>query len=398
MKTIRLCIIAEIWYLLTLLGCSQGDNFEELTPNYADTSYDVMNLCVTDTLSGIFHGNDVVEYTAFKQSEKLRPVFRIPSIIITNKGTTIVSCENRSLFDDKGEIDILVSRKECDDSIWFIKNVIKQSTDSYGRSMNPVFLVDRTGSQGRKGRVFLFACHLSGEGLAHETTTSQADIVYKYSDDDGKSWSPEYSLKHLWDLSEYTAAIPSAANGIQMKDGTFLLPLMIVKDNNWRSGIAYKKPGYEWVFSKPTQYDGDNECTVYIDNDEKVILDCRTLNNVRHRYSYDLSTNTYSLLADQPAVKVNLKAEIHKMEGIEKNLYMVTYVETPTNLRENITLYSSNDAITWTKVYCVKKGVIIGAYSNITSHKGKVFVSYEKGDEIKVQDISDLIYKEIHSK
>ena len=371
-----------------LLGCSQEDNEDTFTVDYHDTSIGVMNICVHDTLKGILQGKDVVEYTVFEQDERLRPVFRIPSVTVSNRGTVLVSCENRSVFADKGEIDILVSRKERGDSVWRIRNVISQSSETYGRSMNPVFLIDRDGSQGHKERIYLFACHLSGEGFAVETTTEQADIVYKYSDDDGKTWSSEHSLKHLWDLSEYTAAIPSAANGIQMSDGTFLLPTMVVKDGKWRSGLLYKKPDSDWKFSLPTSNVDDNESTVYIDKEGQIILDCRTKKKVRNRYSFDIASGELSHLENCPVVKINLKAEIHQIRTYGGAHYYMSFVDTEKGKRENVTLYNSFDALNWEKVYRLQEGVISGAYSNVSSYDGQVYVTYETGDAIKVQDIS----------
>lgn len=382
-------LLAQILLCVLFLGCSQNENGDYFTVDYQDTSFGVMTICTLDTLKGILQGNDVVEYTAFDQDDKLRPIFRIPEVVVTNQGTTLVSCENRSVFADKGEIDILVSRKERGDSMWHIRNVIPQASESYGRSMNPVFLIDRNGYQGHKGRIYLFACHLSGEGLAAETTTEQADIIYKYSDDDGKTWSPEHSLKHLWNLSEYSAALPSAANGIQMNDGTFLLPTMVVKDGKWRSGLLYKKPDSDWKFSSPTPNVDDNECTVFIDKGGRIILDCRTKKKIRNRYSFDIASGTFCQLQDCPVVKINLKAEIRQINtvsGIRK--YLMSFVDTEKGKRENLTLYSSSDALNWERVYRLQEGVIAGAYSNVSSYNGQTFVTYETGDAVKVQDIS----------
>lgn len=202
---------------------------------------------------------EIEEHVVYKKSEYLRPIFRIPSLIITNKRTLLLSCENRDRVSDTGEMDVLVARKTLNDSKWTIKRVIKNNA-RYGRSMNPIFVIDRIGAHGEKGRIYLFASHEKNiDGISDNVKMEDADFIYKYSDDDGQIWSHEQSLQSLWDLSEYDVNFPSACNGIQLSDGTFLIPTMLLKSGYWRSGLLVKRPKENWHFTKPTLYDGDNE-------------------------------------------------------------------------------------------------------------------------------------------
>ena len=375
-------------------GCTKDNNttFEEV--DYIDTSSELISTSNKDTLLREVARKDVkiVEYTVASFSELMKPVFRIPSAIVTNRRAILVAFENREFFYDKGEIDILVARKEYGDTIFNIRKVVAYSKSTYGRTMNPIFVVDREGCHGKRGRIFLFCSHLKGEGYAITNTPEEVDMFYKYSDDDGKSWSPEYSLRDKWRKEIYDFAISSAANGIQCEDGTFIVPSMIVKDGEWHSGILYKRPKEDWIFSSATPNSGDNECTVYIDNDDKIVLDCRTEEKIRRRYVYNIEKDSFSQLPDCPSVLTDLKAEIHKVKDNNMNRYLLTYVDpTSTDKRENITLYSSNDAIIWNKVYRLQDGELPwSAYSNVYEWEGNRVAVYETNDAIKIQEISHI--------
>ena len=383
--------------MMTFTSCEGSNDCEIISElEYEDTSTNVTSTSRKNTIIREVGGtkNDIVEWVPFYAIEGLRPIFRIPSVTITNNGTTLVACENREIFSDKGKIDILVARKSLGGNEWEIRSVIPYDSLSYGRSMNPIFVIDRMGTFGNRGRIFLFVSHnTNDEKFGVEATTDEKDIVFKYSDDDGRSWSPEYSLKNKWNTAYYTASTPSCANGIQMDDGTLIIPTMFVKDAKWRSGIMYRKPGRDWSFSSPTPNDGDNECTVYVDNQGKLVLDCRTTDYCRRIYIYDMNNDSFELLDYQPKVMVNLKGEIHKCQINDSSLYLLTFVDaTKKRNRENVTLYSSLDGLNWGKVYRLQDGEVQGAYSNPVSYNGQTAVCYETGDDIRIQEISHLNY------
>ena len=163
---------------------------------------------------------------------------------------------------------------------------------------------------------------------------------------------------------------------------------MVVKDGHWHSGLLYKKVHEPWTFSTPTPNKDDNECTVYTDKDNNIILDCRTFDKVRHRYMFDLNRNCYTQL-ESKQVKVDLKAEIHKRLNKKGECkFLLSYVDTPSNKRENITLFISEDTYNWRKVYRIQDGHVTGSYSNVASYGDLFVVAYETGNDIRVQDAS----------
>lgn len=383
-------------FFMTILGlglgsCSKNGSCGE-SVDYEDTSSLVgfieenKEVVITTECNNT---KTLIERVSLKKLVGTYEYFRIPSIIVTNEGTTLLACENREVLWDKGKIDILVSRQNNDS---FCVRKVFDNGKVKKRSMNPVFLIDREGRQGKKGRIYLFTCYLDIDSFATSVSRENADFVYKYSDDDGKSWSPEYSLKPFWSVNDYSFCIPSPANGIVDEKGTFILPTMVVVEGKWRSGIVYKRSGYsEWVFSRPTPHDGDNESTVYVDPNGQIILDCRIDDdNHRNRYIYDMDTDSFSELPVR-VVPLPLKAEITECVIDGTTRYLTTYVDSERNKRENITLYSSADGNHWSKVGRLQFGDLeVSAYSNANSFNGKTVFCYENNYEIRAMDISCL--------
>ena len=365
-------------------SCTDSD--DPILETYQDTSIHIEDYSplIENLMLKTNGGADILvkEITVFPFNNNFRPFFRIPSLCITNNGTAIVACENRQILGgDKGQIDIVVARSNDKNYVQWSLSRVFENNETVGRSMNPIFVIDKNGKQGKKNRILLFTCHILGEDVAAEDATKEKlDIVYKYSDDDGLTWSPEISIKDEWNTDQYEGVIPSAANGIQLDDGTFVIPTMVIKDKNYYSGIAYKKVGSKWLFSKPT-VEGDNESTVYVDNDGNIILDCRTFDKIRHRYIYNLEKDEFYTLDETFTTNLNLKAEIIKyFDG-----YLLTFPDTETGLRENISLWKSSDGKSWSKIYQLIDYSTKMGYSNAAVCQKKVLIVYESEKGINVQ-------------
>lgn len=373
----KIKLLFLIIYILPFLSCEIEENIEDSNSNVDIIEEETNNTTLTDSIT---------EYIVFSRKKGLRPVFRIPSLLITQKGTLLISCENRNIVADKGEIDILIARKDTANSDWQYQTVFTNDS-AKGRVMNPIFLQDIISN-----RIYLFAARLANKDkFATDHSTKEMDCVYKYSDDDGVSWSDEISLKSKWDIHDYSGSLPSASNGIQASNGTLYVPTMVVKNNNWYSGLLTKNKGKDWYFSIATPNAGDNESTVYIDNENRVVLDCRTFNGVRNKYYYDENKNIYINAPDNIITSiVDLKAEITKCGLSGKTIYLMSFSNTKSNKRENLSLFASKDGINWIFIHLLEKGPNRFSYSNVSCYNDKIYVVYETETCIKLKDISLL--------
>lgn len=322
--------------------------------------------------------------TVFGNEEGYRPVFRCPTVCITNQNTVLVACHNQQTWDDLWGIDILFARKETGAKNWEKRKAFVTNEEK-GRSMSPIFLVDRA-----SGRIYLFVTqYLDESKFGYYHTSNEIDLVYKFSDDDGRTWSEEISLRNLWDTQKYTAVVTSASNGIMLNDGTFLIPMMIIKDQKLYSSLLIKKVDGNWYFSSFTPNVWDNECTVYIDNQDRIILDCRTLESIRNKYVYDIEHDEFTQIESNIIESfIPIKAEISKCNWKGAIVYLMSYPETQTERRENLSLYGSKDGINWKFLYRLEYDYNGYGYSNVFCHNNKVVVSYETNIDIKMIDIS----------
>jgi hypothetical protein len=388
---------------------------------YVDTSIfesNYSNISYTTIQIGSLHYN-VLKYNVFPKDLSLRPYFNWPILTSTNLGTVLVACTNLQRFGTDCEMDIVLARKEKESEIWEIKKIYQTDTKK-GRVMCPAFVIDKT-----TGRIYLFANYFKKiYAEAEDHTTDEVEHVYKYSDDDGRTWSIEFSLKHSWnsiidnynngfslfsstqsESSEYNSlwykdygkcpnlhitndnliCLTCGPNGISLDNGMLIVPSCVIIDRVWRSALMIRENG-KWRYSRPTPNPGDSECTVYIDNENRIVLDCRTKTTQRRKYLYNMKRDEYtetnsSIIGSY----VQVSAEIINDDG----LFYMCYPESPNNERKNLTFYGSKDGINWKKIFLINSSSSsIYGYSSITHNKNMLMISYETPDGIIMMDIS----------
>lgn len=327
--------------------------------------------------------------------------YRIPTIVITNSGTVLVAAQHmKNEGGDFGDFGIHVARKTVNGE-WTASEVIPFDTtrQDYGGCLNPEFLVDRN-----SGRIYLFYGTEKQKVVWWEVTTEDGDFRYVYSDDDGENWSNPVSLKSLWDTEEYDYCIPSCTKGITLTDGTLVVPCFCKKGFDGSTAysyplVLYKTVGGDWTFSSvvKTAIKHLDECAVVEGITPNTIwLYCRPntnygtgVNRGYNKFVYNISSDTFT------QIPTTFDTNRHNCFGIDRItidgtlIYLMTFTDSHTSKRENITLWASLDGDIWIRVYRILKASGNG-YSVIDNHDGQIWVAYESGSAIAVQDVSVL--------
>src|SRR5699024_3028135 len=132
------------------------------------------------------YGQQVLRQNLWQEDQGGYDSYRIPSLIVTTKGTLLAFAEGREEHGDAGDIDLLLKRSFDNGKTWTEPQVVwDDSENTYG---NPTAVVDE-----KTGRIFLFSTWNLGRDTEKKIITKTSDDTRRpyvmYSDDDGKTWS-----------------------------------------------------------------------------------------------------------------------------------------------------------------------------------------------------------------
>lgn len=154
--------------------------------------------------------------------------YRIPGIVVTQKGTVLAFAEERPRYGDADPKSIVVKRSMDSGKTWseniyiessngnfWLQNKkkidLRDSQDKLEVWTNPAPLVDNI-----TGRIFIF--YALNEGLVDGRNLQRyTRVFYKFSDDDGLSWSDRIEITDILNANE--AGLPNRdANGKWITD------------------------------------------------------------------------------------------------------------------------------------------------------------------------------------
>jgi len=190
--------------------------------------------------------------------------YRVPALIVSKKGTILAFCEGRKYgAGDADKIDIVLRRSFDGGKTWQPMQIIV--ADGNMTCGNPCPVVDQN-----SGTIWLPFCKNLGEGdqiLIMEGKAPRT-VWMTSSADNGATWTePEEITKDVKD-SSWTWYATGPGHGIQLKDGTLVIPCDHVVGNNFNrqdivhSHIIYSNNhGINWRIGGIVNEETD-ECTI----------------------------------------------------------------------------------------------------------------------------------------
>src|SRR5258708_5567569 len=156
--------------------------------------------------------------------------YRIPSLLVTKKGTLLAFCEGRKNGPgDSGDIDLLLKRSSDSGKTWSSQQVIWD--DEANTCGNPCAVVDQ-----KTGTVLLLATHNPGASnekqISGKKGTASRTVWLLQSTDDGSTWSKPLDITasvkdRLWG---WYATGPGV--GVQIQNGRHKERLVIPCDHS----------------------------------------------------------------------------------------------------------------------------------------------------------------------
>jgi sialidase-1 len=173
-------------------------------------------------LPAMLRAAEPVQAPVFVAGEGGYHTYRIPSVIVTAKGTVLAFCEGRKTGrGDTGDIDLLLKRSTDGGKTWGKTQVVWD--DAANTCGNPCPVVDA-----KTGTVWLLLTHNVG-------TDTEATIVsgkskagrtawVTSSTDDGATWAKPTEITKDVKKPEWTWYATGPGVGIQLKSGRLLIP------------------------------------------------------------------------------------------------------------------------------------------------------------------------------
>lgn len=198
-----------------------------------------------------------ISYSRIDSSGDGAAVYRLPSIARTTTGVLAACYDARRVnASDLGQPNIIdvVCRRSSDAGITWSDRLIvarhssgETPTTSYNVG-DPNLTYDRV-----RGRLWLhYLAAPPGIGLSNSSTSaipgdwSTVHPLARYSDDDGATWSGIVDLTVALKTSGMTGIFASGGRGVQLQNGTLLVPYVFLVGGVTRAAYAYSLDGQTW--------------------------------------------------------------------------------------------------------------------------------------------------------
>jgi sialidase-1 len=190
--------------------------------------------------------------------------YRIPSLVVTTKGTVLAFCEGRrNSISDKGDIDLLLRRSTDDGATWSDQTIAYAEGDGEEITIgNPCPVVDRD-----TGIIWLAFCR------------NNRDVFMTHSTDDGKSWTKPTEITADVKKKSWGWYATGPGHGIQIAHGKHKGRMVFPCDHCTPTGdrshvFVSDDHGKSFMLTKATGWQM-NECEVVELADERLLLSMR---------------------------------------------------------------------------------------------------------------------------
>ncbi len=207
-----ICALLACCAIAALTACK---NEKETVETTADTTADTTKITTEvqteeEKFSYSYTPAAVEQIELFKKGESGYVMFRIPSLLVTDKGTILAFAEARD--DEKldyGNIDLVLKRSLDGGKTWQkMQTVWDYGDDTAG---NPTPVQDK-----ETGRIFLFMNSNSAKNPKQQRYT-----WYTYSDDDGETWKEPICVSTTGRAGADTHDAVGPGNGIQLTSSRY---------------------------------------------------------------------------------------------------------------------------------------------------------------------------------
>ena len=278
--------------------------------------------------------------------------YRIPSLLVTPKGTVLAFCEGRKAGrGDSGNIDLVLKRSTDGGNTWQPMQVIWD--DGPNTIGNPCPVVDRS-----TGTLWLPLTRNLGEDteaqIKNRTSKESRTVWMTKSTDDGLTWAKPVEITATTKSPDWTWYATGPGCGIQLRSGRMVIPCdhALAGSGLYRSHVIYSDDhGETWKLGGVIG-DKVNECQVVELGDGSLLMNLRNYHGTKCRA---VSTSrdgglTWTPAQDDPAlVEPVCQAALIRMEDPQNAGRGILVFSNPASTkREKMTVrLSLDEGKTW---------------------------------------------------
>lgn len=328
------------------------------------------------------------EQVLFRSGSDGYHTFRIPSVIVTSKGTVLAFAEGRkNSAADHGDIDLVLRRSLDGGKSWQPLQVVWD--DGPNTCGNPCPVVDRT-----TGVVWLLMTHNFGEDtearIEAGTARGSRTVWVTSSSDDGKTWSRPREITAQVKKPDWTWYATGPGIGIQTRAGRLVIPCdhKAQPGRRFFSHLIYSDDhGATWRLGGIVGPQC-NECQIVELSDGKLMLNIRSYRGTGRRLvalSSDGGQTFSEPFEDPVLIEPVCQASVIRYEPLPR---AILFSNPASTKREKLTVrLSTDDGQTWSHSRLLHEGP--SAYSCLAVlPDGTIACLYEKGQKSAYEAIS----------
>ncbi len=318
--------------------------------------------------------------------------YRIPSVIVTPKGTVLAFCEGRKQGrGDAGDIDLVLKRNSDAGKTWSKLQVVWNDADN--TCGNPCPVIDRD-----SGTIWLLLTHNLGKDteaqIIDRTSQGSRTAWVSKSTDDGVTWAKPVEITRDVKVPDWTWYATGPGVGIQTNSGRLVIPCdnKVAGTKARQSHVIYSDDhGATWKLGGVVGPDC-NESQIVELADGRLMLNMRTYmaNNRRLVATSSDGGLTFTKPVEDPTlIEPVCQASILRFSGLRAGEKSVVLFSNPASTkREKLTVRASYDECkTWPATRVLHDGP--AAYSCLTVlPDGTIGCLYERGEKSPYETIT----------
>lgn len=329
-----------------------------------------------------------VQAPVFVAGQGAYHTYRIPSVVVTKKGTVLAFCEGRkSGRGDAGDIDLVMRRSTDGGKTWGETQVVWD--DAGNTCGNPCPVIDA-----KTGTVWLLLTHNLGTDteakIVGGTGQGSRTVWVTRSDDDGATWAKPVEITKDVKKPGWTWYATGPGVGIQLKSGRLLVPCDSKSEGGKRreSHVIYSDDGGKtWKLGGVVGPQCNESQAVEL-ADGAVMLNMRTYQGNNRRLvaiSKNGGESFTDPVEDAALIEPVCQASILRLPGEGGGILFSNPASTK---RERMTVRLSRDeGKTWPHAKVLHTGP--AAYSCLTVlPSGEVGCLYERGEKQPYEEIA----------